>query len=101
MPRWIAVVAYDQDLNVHHASYARLGCEVDADLEALCRRCHEIETFGESKLHRVATRPCVECENLIWGVYSALDDGLCSACEMRGAMDYTEYHVRKLCEQVQ
>lgn len=28
-------------LEVHHLSYARLGRELDADLEVLCPRCHE------------------------------------------------------------
>ena len=30
-------------LQVHHKSYERLGCELDKDLEALCRKCHEYE----------------------------------------------------------
>lgn len=29
-------------LNVHHRTYARLGCEMDNDLTVLCRRCHEL-----------------------------------------------------------
>src|SRR6185437_3906720 len=41
---------YDQDLHVHHVSYARVGSELDQDLKALCKRCHEIETFGNSDL---------------------------------------------------
>jgi 5-methylcytosine-specific restriction endonuclease McrA len=45
-----AVVAYDQGLHVHHKNYQRVGAELDSDLEALCRRCHEIETFGSSAL---------------------------------------------------
>lgn len=28
-------------LDVHHSTYARLGCEADGDLVALCRACHE------------------------------------------------------------
>lgn len=29
------------ELQVHHVSYDRLGCERDADLEVVCRPCHE------------------------------------------------------------
>jgi hypothetical protein len=49
--RTLALIAYDQDLHVHHRSYARVGAELDDDLEALCKRCHEVETFGRSNLH--------------------------------------------------
>jgi len=49
--RDLAVAAYDQDLNVHHRNYQHIGCELDEDLEALCRRCHEIESTGKSDLH--------------------------------------------------
>jgi 5-methylcytosine-specific restriction endonuclease McrA len=45
-----ATKVYDQDLNVHHRDYSRIGYELDSDLEALCRRCHEVETFGKSDL---------------------------------------------------
>jgi|SRR6185437_719028 len=61
MPRWAAVLAYDQDLHVHHASYARIGREIDADLETLCRRCHEVETFGSSALHKPKVPTCSAC----------------------------------------
>jgi HNH endonuclease len=30
-------------LHVHHVSYARLGAELDEDLETLCKDCHEDE----------------------------------------------------------
>jgi len=42
--------AYDQGLHVHHRNYQRVGCELDSDLEALCRRCHEIESCGKTNL---------------------------------------------------
>lgn len=29
-------------LDVHHRYYVRLGCELDRDLEVLCRPCHEL-----------------------------------------------------------
>jgi hypothetical protein len=48
--REAAIAAYGQDLHVHHKNYQHVGCESDSDLEALCRRCHEIETFGKSEL---------------------------------------------------
>ena len=28
-------------LELHHLTYARLGCELDDDIEVLCRLCHE------------------------------------------------------------
>jgi hypothetical protein len=34
-------------LHVHHVSYARLGEELDEDLEALCKRCHNVEESSE------------------------------------------------------
>ena len=46
----MSVIAYDQDLHVHHKNYQNIGAELDSDLEVLCRRCHEVETFGESAL---------------------------------------------------
>ena len=61
LPRWLAIIAYDQDLHVHHKSYARIGKEVDDDLEALCRRCHEVRTFGSSTLHEVSSIGCKLC----------------------------------------
>lgn len=98
MSRNVAVIAYDQDLNVHHRSYANLGCERDEDLESLCRRCHEIETFGTSELHKVATRPCVECCDLVWGMYSL--DGHCISCEQHFYADFRQYRERRFCEYV-
>jgi hypothetical protein len=38
---------YGTALHVHHASYARLGAELDEDLEALCKRCHDEEECAE------------------------------------------------------
>lgn len=50
LPHATATIQYDQGLHVHHRNYLRVGAELDEDLEALCRRCHEIETFGFSDL---------------------------------------------------
>jgi len=38
---------YGTALHVHHASYARLGAELDDDLEALCKKCHQAEECAE------------------------------------------------------
>lgn len=32
-----------RNVQVHHRSYERLGCEAESDLEVLCRDCHEGE----------------------------------------------------------
>jgi len=62
MPRYLAIIAYDQDLHVHHVSYANLGNEnEDTDLMALCRRCHELETFGKTKLKAPWSTLCTAC----------------------------------------
>jgi hypothetical protein len=76
LPRWLAIIAYDQDLHVHHKSYARIGCEKDDDLEPLCRRCHEVETFGSSALHAPQKYKCEMCDE------STFDScgRFCSAC---------------------
>lgn len=50
-----ALKVYDQRLHVHHKNYQHIGCELDDDLEALCRRCHEIESLGSSRLLRWMT----------------------------------------------
>ena len=77
VPRWLASMVYDQDIHVHHRSYARIGAELDEDLEALCRRCHEVETFGKSKLPRIIPKSkCVYCEKPVYHT----DRGLCLNC---------------------
>jgi hypothetical protein len=36
----------NDDLEVHHSTYERLGCELESDLIALCRACHrEVTSF--------------------------------------------------------
>lgn len=76
MPRWLAVIAYDQDLHVHHKTYANLGNEDWDDLESLCRRCHEIETFGRSDLRKLKGTNCKSCGYTHWNTYSPL----CAEC---------------------
>jgi len=74
LPRWLAEIAYDQDLHVHHLTYARLGHEDRDDLEVLCRRCHEIETFGRSSLSAVRSHPCDKCGDTMWDMRAELCD---------------------------
>lgn len=62
MPRWLAKVAYDQDLHAHHKTYANLGNEGPYDLQSLCRRCHDVETFGRSDLREVKGHKCTSCQ---------------------------------------
>ena len=48
---------FDQDIHIHHISYARIGAELDSDLQALCRYHHEERTFGvatEETAERIA-----------------------------------------------
>ena len=77
LPRWLAIVAYDQDLHVHHRSYAHIGAEPEEDLEPLCKRCHEIETFGHSALHEPKRYECVWCGHPTW----RLPERSCEFCE--------------------
>lgn len=74
VPRWLAVIAYDQDLHIHHRSYANIGNERPEDLEILCRRCHDIETFGRSDFRPIKTAKCEVCEFEHFNVYSSLCD---------------------------
>jgi len=61
LPRWLAGIVYDQDLHVHHKSYVNIGSEKPEDLEILCTRCHEIETFGRSDLRTPKVATCTVC----------------------------------------
>ena len=76
IPRWLARIVFDQDLHVHHRNYENLGNEEDSQLEVLCRRCHEVETFGYSQLIRLETRRCATCNALHYDPYSEL----CPTC---------------------
>lgn len=66
IPRWLAGIAYDQDLHVHHVSYANQGNEFPEDLMVLCRRCHELETFKRTELREVKRAHCEACGGLHW-----------------------------------
>ncbi len=43
-----------EDLNVHHRTYERLGCEKMGDLLVLCRDCHKL--FHERRMLVKAAR---------------------------------------------
>lgn len=64
IPRDMALQFYDQDLNVHHVSYARIGSELDTDLEGTCRRCHAIEHHKDVSTMKnwIEYAPWIECE---------------------------------------
>jgi hypothetical protein len=66
MPRWLAEIAYDKDLHVHHKNYRTRGNEKLDDLEVLCRRCHDLESSGRSELREVKAATCSICEKKHW-----------------------------------
>jgi hypothetical protein len=71
MPRWLAEIAYDQDLHVHHLTYASRGNEEMDDLEILCRRCHELETYKRTELREVKPAFCEACGMMHWDYRSS------------------------------
>jgi hypothetical protein len=71
-------MAYDQDLHAHHTSYAHIGMEEEIDdLEAPCRRCHDIEHHGRSDLREPKTATCGLCKKKHWNPYA----NQCDYCE--------------------
>ena len=87
LPRWLAVIAYDQDLNVHHRTYGNLGAEdFDTDLEPLCRRCHELEEYRRSDLREPKSAVCKVCGAKHWNPYS----NLCMVCDTVFGTRYLE-----------
>jgi 5-methylcytosine-specific restriction endonuclease McrA len=78
LPRWIASLIYDQDLHVHHRNYQNLGDEQSEDLEVLCRRCHDIETFGRSDFREIKKAECSLCYSNHFNVYS----DYCNTCQL-------------------
>jgi hypothetical protein len=76
MPRWLAEIAYDQDLHVHHLSYANKGNELAEDLQVLCRRCHDIETHGRSELREIKHSTCELCA----GIHYDRREPYCECC---------------------
>lgn len=78
IPRWLAVIAYDQDLHAHHKSYAHLGTPAELDdLESLCRRCHDVETHGRSDLRAPKECRCEVCYSRHWDPRSSI----CTVCK--------------------
>jgi hypothetical protein len=72
IPRWLAEIVYDQDLHVHHKSYANLGLDGELnDLESLCARCHELEKYPRTSLKAPKSSPCVVCERTNFNPYSS------------------------------
>lgn len=86
IPRWLAEIAYGQDLNVHHKSYASLGDEDWDHLEPLCRRCHEIKKFGRSDLREPKSAICENCKGKHWNPYS----NFCVVCDTVFGSRYME-----------
>lgn len=96
LPRWAAVLLYDQDLNVHHVSYTNLGAETDEDLRPLCRRCHEVETFGHSVLQQAHSHECAVCGEVTCNPF----EEACQVCIIEGACDARIAHNYKLVPRV-
>lgn len=69
IPRWVAKIAYGHDLHVHHTNYANVTGETWEDLIPLCRRCHEIETFGKSSLVAPWSAKCAVCQKTVFDQY--------------------------------
>ncbi|HEY9126455.1 MAG TPA: HNH endonuclease signature motif containing protein [Acidobacteriaceae bacterium] len=83
-PRKLVILVYDQDLHVLHRSYARIGNEHPDDLEALCRRCHEIEISGRSELRKIEPfANCAHCKKPVWdfGCEHGVE-ALCADCTL-------------------
>lgn len=85
LPRWVASLIYDQDLHVHHLNYQNRGNEQPEDLEVLCRRCHEIETFGRSGYKEIKKAECLACGMPHWDIYS-------DYCEFCAHLRYTNFY---------
>src|SRR5271155_1524319 len=78
--RELAKSAYGHDLHVHHTSYEHLGDEYNAELEPLCRRCHEVESLGSSTLLYLG-QECPYCTAQGKALYTVSgDDRACEDC---------------------
>lgn len=93
LPRWLAELVYDQDLHVHHKTYVNLGHEQPEDLEVLCRRCHDIETFGRSELSQIKSIHCALCGSPHWDRRAELC-GTCFAIFQTPYLFHISDHVR-------
>jgi hypothetical protein len=88
MPRWLAEIAYDQDLHVHHLTYANRGDEDMCDLEVLCRRCHELETFKRTEIREVKAATCESCGDRHWNYRS----DRCQFCDVLRINFYASFN---------
>lgn len=81
LPRYLSVLFFDEDLHVDHRNYQRVGEELDADLQALCKRCHELKHFGHTSLRDPSTGTCDMCDKPLWDRFSESHEH-CVADEM-------------------
>ena len=89
------------NLQVHHTTYARLGMELDADLEALCRTCHEGHHIAEDARQHIALYITLAgdvlrmaCQQeLTYPDFVDLVKERCAACKL-------PYHTEKLARAV-
>jgi hypothetical protein len=63
-----------RELQVHHRTYARLGAELETDLEVLCRSCHEAHHFDESRRQHFGIYYALVAETLKRGMYPTIAD---------------------------
>lgn len=84
LPRWLSPACYDQDLSVDHLNYQHLWGELDEDLQALCRRCHDIKHFGRSRLIKIAPPCCEQCDSEMWDGWRCFE---CLGREFSGAVE--------------
>lgn len=96
LPRWLAEISYDQDLHVHHKSYRSRGNEQPEDLEVLCRRCHEVETFGRSELRAPKAAECEMCGETHWDYRS----DRCLSCRIPTGSPFFDSWVRENLDEV-
>jgi len=85
VPRRLAALVYEQDLVSHCISETgNRVASTQRSLEALCRRCWEIETLGRSDLREI--RPygyCDHCRRPVWDFACSHGiEGLCADCTL-------------------
>lgn len=108
LPRWLHRFIYDQDIHVHHLSYANLGNESVDDVSVLCKRCHEEETFGRTDIPKPKTAKCEHCGDNHYDLYSNYcrfcDTLLCGPHVYQSASLVNPFHGRtvafRLCSQL-
>lgn len=73
-------------LQVHHLSYERVGEERDADLEVLCKSCHEGLHFDESRKANIGVYLKLASDCIKQGdwSFSDLTEALYQACRQNG-----------------